>query len=635
MFFKSIHKRIKLVLLVIVLLFLLVILKVLYIEVFQYSKLNKLASNLWNRNLPIEANRGKIMDRQGNILADNLTTTSLILIPNQIKNKVSTAKKLAEILNVEYKDIYKHVSKKASIERVHPEGRRLSYEIADKINSLKIDGVYLVKESKRIYPYESLLSHTIGFVGIDNQGLSGLELMYDKYLTGEYGSIKYSSDAKGNKLELNEKYVKPQDGMNLTLTINYKLQKSLERELDNAVSKYSPEQALGIIMNPQTGEILAISSRPNFNPSKYKNYTVEEINRNLPVWMTYEPGSTFKIITLATALEEKKIDLEKDTFYDSGSISVEGARIKCWKAGGHGLQTYLEVVENSCNPGFVTLGQKIGKEMLFKYINKFGFGNKTGVDLNGESTGILFNLDKVGPVELATTAFGQGVSVTPIQQIIAVSAAINGGYLYKPYIVKSINEPETNTVIVKNEEKIIRKVISNTTSEKVRFALESVVTNGTGRNAFIDGYRVGGKTGTAQKVKDGKYMVGNYIVSFVGFMPANNPEIIVYIAIDNAKGITQYGGTIAAPIARNILLDAIDILKIKKPSNSSEKKYNYLDRKYVTVPNITNMELKEAMKLLKDFKVEYSGIGDKVIYQTPTKNTRIYESETVKLMLGN
>ena len=292
------------------------------------------------------------------------------------------------------------------------------------------------------------------------------------------------------------------------------------------------------------------------------------------------------------------------------------------------------MVENSCNPGFVVLGQRLGKDILFDYINNFGFGKKTNVDLNGEANGILFNLDSVGPVELATTSFGQGVSVTPIQQITAVSAAINGGYLLKPYIVKSINEPVTNEPILQHKKTIVRKVISDSTSKKVRYALESVVTNGTGRNAFIDNYRVGGKTGTAQKVKDGKYMVGNYIVSFIGFMPANNPEVIVYIAIDNPKGITQYGGTVAAPIARTILNDAIDILNIKKPTGWSEKKYNYNDRKYVTVPNVVNMNIEEANKLLKQFKIEYSNSGEKVIYQSPKKGERILEGEKIKLLLG-
>lgn len=634
MFFKKIHIRIHIVFIAIAILFFLIIGKVFYIQVIDYKKLSTLADSLWSRNLPIEGDRGKIYDRNGVVLADNETTVSLVFIPNQIKNKEEVAEKISSILGTDYKDMLAHASKRTVMERVHPEGRRLTYEVADKINELHLDGVYLLKESKRIYPYDTLLAHTLGFVGIDNQGLSGLELIYDNFLTGAYGAIKYLSDAKGKKLELTENYVQPQDGMNLTLTINYELQASLERELDNAVSKYNPDQALGIAMDPNTGEILALASRPSFSAANYQDYTIEQINRNLPIWMTYEPGSTFKIITLATALEEKLIDLEKDTFFDGGSVQVENARIKCWKHGGHGAQTLLNVVENSCNPGFVSIGQKIGKETLFKYIRNFGFGSKTGVDLNGEASGILFSLDRVGPVELATTSFGQGVSVTPIQQITAVSAAINGGTLYQPYIVKSINEPETNTVIKETKATPVRKVISEEASEKVRYALESVVTNGTGRTAFIDGYRVGGKTGTAQKVKDGRYMVGNYIVSFIGFLPANDPKVVVYVAIDNAKGVTQYGGTVAGPIAKSILTDAIDILKIDAPEGASEKKYNYTDKKYIDVPDVVGLPLKEAMTNLKSFKVEYTGDGENVTYQSPKAGSRILEGETVRLFMS-
>ena len=634
MFFNKIHYKINTVILGVIFLFLLVLLKVFYIQVIDYGKLSNLADSLWNRNLPIESNRGIITDHSGVVLAGNLTTSSLIVIPNQIKNKEEAATKLSEILNVSYDEMYKHISKKTSMERIHPEGRRLSYDIAEKITNLKIDGVYLVRETKRDYVYDKLLSHTLGFVGIDNQGLSGLELEYNQYLTGEYGAIKYISDAKGNTLSNQTFYEPPQDGINITLTINYDIQKTLERELDNAVLKYNPEHALGIVMDPNTGEILALSSRPNFSPSNYQDYTVEEINRNLPIWMTYEPGSTFKIITLAASLEEHTIDLEKDHYHDSGSIHVENARIKCWKAGGHGSQNYLQVVQNSCNPGFVVMGQKLGKEKLFDYIHKFGFGKKTGIDLNGEASGILFNLDNVGPVELATTSFGQGVSVTPIQQITAVSATINGGYLLKPYIVKTLNEPTTNSVIENFEPKVVRKVISNNTSEKVRYALEHVVSLGSGRNAYIENYRVGGKTGTAQKVKDGRYMVGNYITSFIGFMPANNPEVIVYIAIDNAKGITQYGGTVAAPIARNVLLDCIDILDIKKQKEGIEKTYNYYDRKFATVPNVTGKNINDAMKNLKSFKVEITGEGEKVLYQSPSDGTTLYEGDQIRLMLG-
>lgn len=348
MFISKINERMRLVLVIIIFLFMIIIIKVFYIQVISYNKLNDKATSLWSRNLPLEANRGNIYDRNGITLAGNITTTSLVLIPNQITNKELTAKKISDILNTDYKDMLTHVSKRTSIERVHPEGRRLDNQTADKINALKLPGVYLVKEAKRNYPYDAFLAHTLGFVGIDNQGLSGLELIYNEYLTGSYGAIKYYSDAKGATLNLSEEYEQPQDGMNMTLTINYELQEALERELDNTVKMYQPDAAWGIVMDPNNGEILSIASRPTFSPSHYQEYSLEEINRNLPIWMTYEPGSTFKIISLTSALEENVLDL-KDHFYDTGSVKVGGATIHCWKHGGHGEQTFLEVVENSCN----------------------------------------------------------------------------------------------------------------------------------------------------------------------------------------------------------------------------------------------------------------------------------------------
>lgn len=294
MFFKRIDERIKIAFLIMLLLFVFIILRVFYIQVFDYKKLNEYASDLWSRDLPIEANRGLILDRNGVVLADNLTTTSLVLIPNQIKDKDKATKSLAEILNVSYEEMKKHVYKRTSIERVHPEGRRLSYDIAEKISNLKLDGVYLVKEAKRYYPYGNLLSHSLGYVGIDNQGLSGLELQYDKYLTGKSGAIKYFSDAKGNKLNVSDIYVEPQDGMNLYLTIDINIQKSIERELNNIVDMFSPDMALAIVMNPKNGEILGIGSRPDYDPNTYQKYSQETLSRNLPVWSSYEPGSTFK-----------------------------------------------------------------------------------------------------------------------------------------------------------------------------------------------------------------------------------------------------------------------------------------------------------------------------------------------------
>ncbi len=635
MFFKNIDKRIKLVLIIFILLLIIIILRVFYVQVFEYDKLSSLASDLWSRNLPIEAARGRILDRNGVVLADNETTTSLVLIPNQITDKETATEKLAEILGVTYDEMKEHVYKETSIERVHPEGRRLSYEIADKIEALNLEGVYLVKEAKRTYPYGSLLAHVLGYVGIDNQGLSGLELQYDDYLTGKAGAIKYFSDAKGNQLELNDVYIEPQNGMDLQLTIDINIQQSLERELDNVVSMFNPDMALAVVMDPNNGEILAMSSRPTFDPNNYQDYSQEVLSRNLPIWATYEPGSTQKIITMAASVEEKVMDIFKDHFYDSGSVDVDSAHIKCWKAGGHGDQTFLQVLQNSCNPGFVKLGQLLGKEKLFSYLDLFGFGSKTGIDLNGEGEGIIFPLSRVGNVELATTAFGQGISVTPIQQITAISAVLNGGSLYTPYVLKNILEPETGNVLYQNNAKFVRKTISEETSEIMRYALESVVALGGGKAAYIDGYRIGGKTGTAQKVENGAYLVNNYIMSFVGIVPSNDPEAVLYIAIDNPKNTALLSSYTTTPIARRILLDIIDALDIEKQEGGIEKDWQWDDKVYYEVANVVGKTPQEAKTLLEHFALEYSGSGDKIISQSPEAGTRLEEGSTIKLMLGN
>lgn len=294
MFHYVVQKRIKIVGVLMFFIFLIIIIRIFYIEVFSQSRLDELANSLWSRNLPILADRGKITDRNGVVLADNITTTSLVVVPVQIKNKEEVAKNLASILNTDYLNIYSHLTKHTSIERIHPEGRRLFYDVAEKIRVLNYDGVYLLKESKRYYPYESLLSHVLGYVGIDNQGLSGIELEYDKYLKGNDGGILYYSDGKGNRLNLSEVYDEPVNGNNISLTIDINIQEAVEKELDNVVTKYNPDSTLALVMDPNSGEVLAMSSRPNFDSNNYKNYNLETINRNLPIWMTYEPGSTFK-----------------------------------------------------------------------------------------------------------------------------------------------------------------------------------------------------------------------------------------------------------------------------------------------------------------------------------------------------
>lgn len=636
MFQNTYKSRITIIFIVVFLLFVLIIGRIFFIQVIDYKKLNDLANDLWSRNLPIGADRGLITDRNGVVLAENITTTSLVVVPNQIKDKETTARKLSEILNTNYEDMLAHLTKKTSIERIHPEGRKLSFDIADKINSLNFDGVYLLKESKRNYPYKNLLSHVLGYVGIDNQGLSGIELQYDNYLKGEDGSIKYYSDGFGKKLEKATVYNSPQSGMNVALTIDINIQEAIENELDNVVTKYNPEQALIVVANPKTGEIYGMSSRPNFNPNEYSKYNLETINRNLPIFNTYEPGSTFKVITLASSIQEKTINLFEDKYYDSGFINISGSRIKCWKHGGHGSQTFLQVVENSCNPGFVIMGEKLEKEKLMDYIKKFGFGEKTGIDLSGEENGILFDIDKMGPVETATTAFGQGVSVTPIQQVMGVSAAINGGNLYTPYLVSSISNANTLDTVLVNKPKLKRNIISEESSKMVRYALESVVAKGTGRNAYLNGYRVGGKTGTAQKVKDGRYMDGNYILSFIGFMPANDPEVVVYVAVDNPKGVVQYGGTVAAPIAKRVLESCASALNIKKSKSDIEREYELWDIKYYEVPNVIGMTKKEARNAIGiNYQIEYSGVGEKILYQSPKEGEFVKQGEKIRLMLGN
>ena len=525
--------------------------------------------------------------------------------------------------------MYDHINKKVSIERVHPEGRNLSIDIENKINELNYDGVYLLKESKRNYKYDNILSHVIGYTGIDNQGLSGLELKYNDVLTGQNGNIKYYSDGKGKRLNLSELYNKPINGKDLYLTIDLDVQLALENELNNAYTKYNAKGAIGIVMKVKTGEILAMTSLPSFNPKNYQEYNEEIINRNLAIWQNYEPGSTFKIVTLAASINEGLVNIFEDKYYDSGSIKVNSSTLHCWKRKGHGMQTYLQVVENSCNPGFVSLGQKLGKEKLFSYINELGFGKKTGIDLNGEGTGILFNIDKVGPLELATTAFGQGISVTAIQQVSAVSAVINDGKLYKPYIVSKIGSKVNSPTLKKDN------IVSNETSKLVRLALESVVANGSGRNAYIENYRVGGKTGTAQKVgTDGKYMDGNYILSFIGFLNANDPEYIIYIALDNPTGVTQYGGVASAPIASSVLKSIISIYDIEPDTNGLPKTYRWDDTVYELIPNIIGKDKKEVKKLLNNFKIEFIGNGDKAIDSVPSENTRVKQGSIVKVLLN-
>ncbi|MDW4526394.1 stage V sporulation protein D [Rossellomorea marisflavi] len=630
----TVRKRLAIALIAGILIFSIIDVRLGYVQFFKGDWLTGLAKDSWSRNIPFQPERGKILDRNGVELAANQSAPTIFVVPRQITEPKETAEKLAATLNISVEAAYKYVTQKANMVLIK-EARKLSYDKAKEVRDMNLKGVYLGEDSKRYYPYGSYLSHVLGFAGIDNQGLMGLELSYDEELSGEKGYVKFFSDAKGKRMpDMADDFEKPDNGLDLKLTIDTKVQTIVERELDIAQETYDPDGIIAIAMNPKSGEILAMSSRPTFDPANFKNVPQEVYNRNLPIWSTYEPGSTFKIITLAAALEEKKVDLHKDTFHDPGHVEVAGSTLHCWKRGGHGTQTFLEVVQNSCNPGFVELGERLGKEKLFEYIDDFGFGQKTGIDLQGEGKGLLFNLDRVGPVEQATTAFGQGVAVTPIQQVAAVAAAVNGGTLYQPFIAKELVDPKTGEVVMRKTPEAKRKVISEDTSKQIREALESVVALGTGGKAFVEGYRVGGKTGTAQKAKDGKYLENNHIVSFMGVAPMDDPEIVVYVAVDNPKGTVQFGGVVAAPIAGSIIGDSLEAMGVPKRKDQIEKKMTWLDVPLIKTPELVGLSKSELQEQLVNLKLEVSGEGDHVVSQSPDPGVKIKEGSTVRVQMS-
>ena len=630
------RRRLYVALLATGLLFAALLARLAYIQLVKGDELRLRAEESWRREVPFAARRGEIVDRNGVKLAYNISSPTVLAIPAQVRDPRETARRLAPVLDMTEERLHELLTKRESIVRLQPGGRKISLEKARLVREMALPGIVVAEDNKRHYPFGSLAAHVLGFTGIDNQGLAGVELQYDELLRGIGGSVSYLSDAAGRQMPgAGERFRPPQDGLTLQLTLDKTIQAIVERELDQAVLQYEPDRALAIAMDPRTGEVLAMASRPAYEPDRYRDYDPEIFNRNLPIWMTYEPGSTFKIITLAAALEEGKVDLKREYFFDPGAIEVGGARLRCWKKGGHGSQTFLEVVENSCNPGFVVLGQRLGKDLLFKYIEAFGFGKKTGIDLMGEENGILFRRERVGPVELATTSFGQGVSVTPIQQIAAVSAAINGGKLYRPYVAKAWIHPETGRVVAENAPQLVRQVISPETSAKIREALESVVANGTGGNAFLDGYRVGGKTGTAQKAVGGRYLPNEHIVSFIGFAPADDPRIIVYVAVDNPKGI-QFGGVVAAPVVRNILADALPYLGVAPRQGQLEKKLRFGETPTVTVPNLVGKTVSDLYEDLNmNFRLAASGRGDTVIRQAPAAGARVPKGSVIRIYLGS
>ncbi|MEK4485020.1 penicillin-binding transpeptidase domain-containing protein [Psychrobacillus sp. FSL H8-0484] len=604
-----------------VILFLLVASKLIQLQFFQFDELTLKAKESWDRELPYASLRGNILDRNGDVIVGNKLSPTLFYMPSQNDEPEKVAEQIAPLIEMEKEALFKQLNKRASIVKIAPAGKNISTELAMEIQDKNINGLYAGVDYIRDYPHGEMLSRLLGFTGYDAQGLAGIEYQYDSILKGKSSAIRMFTDAKGVPLpHVDDGWKSGVTGNHVQLTIDMKIQEVVERELSQAMLKYDATQAIGIAMNPNTGEILALASAPNFDPANYQEVDSTIYNRNLPVWMTFEPGSTFKIITLSAALEENVVDLENDHFFDAGYTMVEGARLRCWKRQGHGDETFLEVVQDSCNPGFIELGRRVGPDKLQDYIRKFGFGQSTGSGMAGESTGILFSKEGYGPVEHATTSFGQGISVTPIQQVQAVAAAVNGGYLYKPFIVKNVLDGETNDILSSTEPEMKNQVISEETSAKVRDALERVVALGSGRHAYRDGLRIGGKTGTAQKVKDGKYMDGEYIVSFIGFAPADNPEIVVYVAIDNPKNSLVFGSVIAAPIVGQIIEDS---LEIKAGGKQLEKEYRWGDIQQVRVPNLVGVKKKEVTSYMYPFSIVWHGEGEEILDQLPKEKSLI------------
>ncbi|WP_425505479.1 penicillin-binding transpeptidase domain-containing protein [Sporosarcina jiandibaonis] len=616
-------KRLRAIFVLFIVLFGMVLLKLFHVQIIRHEFLKTKAEENWDLEIPFGGMRGNIIDRNGEMIVGNRLAPTLYFMPSQNKDIKGVAATLGRILNTDVATLEEKLSKKTYMVKIAPEGKNISKEQADEIAKLQIAGLYTGVDFVRHYPNKELLSRLLGFTGYDGQGLAGIEYAYDEILSGTGDRIRLYTDAKGVPLpHVDDGFRTGDKGASVELTIDLRIQKIVERELLQAMEKFEASQALAIVMNPKTGELLSVASFPTFHPAEYQKIDPSIYNRNLPVWMTFEPGSTFKIITLAASIEEQLISLEKERFHDPGYTMVANARLRCWKRQGHGSQTFLEVVENSCNPGFVEMGRRLGGDKLDQYIRDFGFGQTTGSGIAGESKGILFSKEGFGPVEQATTAFGQGISVTPIQQVQAVAAAINGGNLYKPYIVKEIVDANGMPIQTFGPE-LKKKVISEETSKEVRHALESVVANGSGRNAYTDGLRVGGKTGTAQKVVDGFYKDGEYIVSFIGFAPADDPELLVYVAVDNPHNSVQFGGVIAAPIVGRIIEEIAPVVGITKRENQLEKEYRWGDAITHRVPDLTGMTRETVRSQLYTYRIEWHGNGEKVKYQLPAIDTLI------------
>ena len=644
-----------------VVMFVLLFFRLFDLQITRHEELQGKAVNQQTRRTVVTANRGTIYDAGGNILAISSSAETIILSPLEIDNAVndtedpvswtkeSLAAGLAEILGKDASAIRKRMDNvKSQYEVIQ---LRADEDTAAKVRSYvdenKIAGVHLVADTKRYYPYGSLAAQVIGFVGDENTGLYGLEAYYEKELEGQSGLVISSKDqAENDMLYTYEQYFAAKNGSDLTLTLDTTIQYYLEKGIESMVDKFSAANgASGIVMDAKTGGILAMASYPNYDLNDFLTVSDQTLQeriergestvadmqllqwRNKALNDTYEPGSTFKILTLSAALEEGVVD-KTTTVNCGGSVSISGYTIHCSNKNGHGLQTLVQSVGNSCNPAFINYGLRIGSEKFYEYMRSFGLMNTTGIDLGGEAVGVFAADSSFTQLDLACYAFGQNFTVTPLTLISAQAACVNGGYLHTPYLVERITDSDGN-VTYRHDDTPVRQVISEQTSATVRECLEYVVASGTGKNGQVAGYRIGGKTGTADKGQ-----TGDVVVSFLCFAPADDPQVIMLITMDTpsrATGTYVSGGNMVAPTASTVMAEILPYLGVE-PSYSAEELLG-MD---TTVPNVIGMSVEEAKAKLKDRALSYKIVGDgeTITDQTPAGGAIIPGKSSVILYVG-
>lgn len=543
--------------------------RLVYLMVFDAEYYQKRAEDLHKRERKIKAARGEIVDRNGVVLATNKTVCTISVIHSQIKEPERVTEILAKELEMDQAEVRKRVEKVSSMEKVKT---NVEKEVGDKIREYNLDGVKVDEDYKRYYPYDSLASKVLGFTGGDNQGIIGLEVKYEETLKGSNGTILTTTDARGIELDaVAEGRIEPVAGKTLEISMDYTIQKYCEQAAEKVMREKQADGVSILLMNPQNGEILSMVNVPEFNLNDpFELNTGEEpegeklqdaLNamwRNRCINDTYEPGSTFKIITSAACLEEGVVTPE-DTFSCPGYRMVEDRRIRCHKVGGHGSETFVQGIQNSCNPVFIDIGLRLGAERFYDYFQQFGLLDLTGIDLPGEAGTIMHQVENIGLVELATISFGQSFQVTPVQMAVTVSSIINGGRRVTPHFGKAVLDREGNVLETLSYEER-SGVVSEKTSKTMQTLLEGVVANGSGKNAYIEGYSIGGKTATSQTLPRS---ANKYISSFIGFAPAEDPQVLGMVVIHNPQGI-YYGGTIAAPVLRSIFDNVLPYLGIEK-----------------------------------------------------------------------